>query len=270
MSDDFAFVPRSNTPLIVGIAGPAKSGKTGSSIELAHGFQEAQGGDIGMADTEAGRGNHYQGADFFSDLHLPAEKRRHFKYKYKEFGAPFTPEKFTQVIDKAVKGGIKHLIVDSMSLLHEGPGGLLDWHEQETERMSKAYGGSPDKHNFPAWAKPKAALQTFRGFYTQQKINLIFCFRAKEKMKPVPGSKPLALGFQPIISDDLIFDMVTCFLLYPGAGGVPNYQAMEAEEKKLITIPEYFKPVFTDQKRSLSAWSGALPSFLCQTSIGVA
>lgn len=258
MTVNFGYVERIDTPLILGISGPSKSGKTGSAIELAHGMQEVQGGDIGMLDSEAGRGNHYQGAPFFSDTN------KRFKYKYAEFGAPFAPANYQANVEAAVKQGIKHLIVDSMSLLHEGTGGILDWHSKEVERMTrkacerfnKKYDGPDEKHNLPAWAAPKTALTHFRDYFTQQKINLIFCFRAKEKLKLIPGEKPKALGFQPIISDELIFEMTTSFLLYPGANGVPNYEATELDEKKVISIPAQFAPIFSDRKRSLSAWHG--------------
>lgn len=250
MSLTFADVPRTNTPLIVGFAGPSSSGKTFSALELVHGFQEVQGGDIAMLDSEAGRGNHYQGMAMASD------PKRKFKYKYAEFGAPFAPSNYQANIEAAVKQGIKHLIIDSMSHMHEGPGGILEWHELEAERMAKSYGGTPDKHNLPAWQKPKMAVAHFRAFFTQQKINLVFCFRAKEKLKIVPGSKPIPLGFQPIITEDIVFEMITSFLLYPGAGGVPNYEAQEQDEKKLIKLPKQFIPVFEDRKRPLSAWHG--------------
>lgn len=252
MSNDFTFgyLPRTDTPLIVGLSGPSSSGKTGSALELAHGFQEVQGGDIGMGDSEAGRGNHYQGASMFSD------KTKRFKYKYTEFGAPFSPENYTRMVEGAVKQGIKHLIIDSTSHLHEGVGGILEWHEREVERLAKAWGVSADKANIPAWGKPKAALSAFRNFFTQQKINLIFCFRAKEKIKLI-GGKPSAQGFQPIISEELVFEMTASFLLYPGAQGVPTFTPDEQDEKKVIKVPEYFKPVFEkDPKRALSAWHG--------------
>lgn len=258
MSVTFAQVPRTNTPLIIGLAAPSGGGKTLSALELAHGFQDVQGGKIGMLDSEAGRGNHYQ------DTEMASDKTRKYKYEYAKFSAPFRPMNYQENIAAAVKQGIKHLIIDSMSHMHEGPGGILEWHEQEVERMSKneaerggkTYTGPNERHNLPAWQKPKMAVAHFRAFFTQQEINLIFCFRAKEKLKLVPGGKPVPLGFQPIITEELIFEMITCFLLYPGSGGVPNYTAMEAEEKKVIKIPKYFLPVFADQKKPLSVWHG--------------
>lgn len=255
MSVTFAQVPRTNTPLILGLAGPSSSGKTGSALELAHGFQEVQGGDIGMLDSEAGRGNHYQGQPFFSD------KTKNFKYKYAEFGAPFSPAKYTENIAAAVKQGIKHLIIDSQSHMHESPGGILEWHDQEVERMTRAacarwnktYNGPDEKYNLPAWAAPKQAVGLYRAFFTQQKINIIFCFRAKPKMDVKTGKSQ---GFQPIITEDIVFEMITRLLLYPGAKGVPTYEAVEQDEKKIINVPEYFQPIFADQKRALSAWHG--------------
>ena len=260
MNNDFTFgyLPRTDTPLIVGLSGPSSSGKTGSALELAHGYQEVQGGDIGMGDSEAGRGNHYQGMPMFSD------KTKRFKYKYTEFGSPFSPENYTRMVEGAVKQGIKHLIIDSTSHLHEGVGGILEWHEREVERLMASWKTSADAVNIPAWGKPKAALSAFRNFFTQQKINLIFCFRAKEKIKIVKveengrtKNKPMPQGFQPIISEELVFEMTASFLLYPGAQGVPTFLPDEQDEKKIIKVPEYFKPVFEkDPKRALSAWHG--------------
>lgn len=253
----FEFVPRMNTPLIIGLSGPSTSGKTGSALELAHGFQDAQGGDIAVLDSEAGRGNHLQEAPMFSD------KAKVFKYRYKEFSAPFSPMEYQRLIGLAVKSGVKHLIIDSMSHMHESEGGILQWHEQEAERMArsaaakynKEYNGDHERYNGPAWAKPKAAVSQFRSFFTQQKINLIFCFRAKPKMNIKTGK---SLGYQPIITDDIVFEMTTRLLLYPLAAGVPTFEAdQEAQdERKFINIPEQFLPIFSDRKRPLSAWHG--------------
>ena len=256
----FEFVPRMDTPLIVGIAGPSTSGKTGSALSLAHGFQEILGGDIGMCDTEAGRGNHLQGAPQFED------KTKVFRYKYMELKAPYSPARHTEAIDKAMKQGIKHLIIDSMSHMHESEGGFLDTHmkeaeemaKRECERQGKPYTGYYEHKNLPAWAKPKAQIALFRSHFTQQKINLIFCFRAKEKVELVAGGKPKKLGFQPIITDDIKFEMISRFLLYPGAKGVPTYtpDPEAPDEKSMLNIPEYFLPIFADPKKALSVWHG--------------
>ena len=48
---------RINAPIIVGLAGPSKSGKTYSALRLAVGL--ADGGKIAMINTEGARGHQY-------------------------------------------------------------------------------------------------------------------------------------------------------------------------------------------------------------------
>ena len=107
---------REATPLLVGIMGPSGGGKTYSALRLATGIQRVSGGDIGFIDTEARRALHY------------AEK---FKFRHLDFRAPFGPLDYLAAVEHFVNKGVKTIIVDSMSHEHEGPGGVLEMHDQE-------------------------------------------------------------------------------------------------------------------------------------------
>ena len=48
----------------------------------------------------------------------------------------FRPEAYSEAITAAVEGGYQAIIVDSVSHEHAGEGGLLDWHDEELDRMA--------------------------------------------------------------------------------------------------------------------------------------
>ena len=239
---------RESVPLLIGINGPSSSGKTYSALRLATGIQQVSGGDIYGIDTEARRMLHY--ADKFKFRHMP-------------FRAPFGPTDYLAAVDHCVRKGAKTIVIDSASHLHEGPGGVLEMHETELQRL----GGSQGV-NFLAWAKPKAELRRFINSVLQMSVNLIFCFRAKEKIKIEKGKDPAHLGFMPIASEEFMYEMTLNVLLYPASGGVPTWQTNEIGERAVIKLPEQFKNVFgarapldEEAGKKLAEWAvgGAAP-----------
>lgn len=219
---------RESVPLLIGIDGPSGGGKTYSALRLATGIQQVVGGDIHGIDTEARRMLSY------------ADK---FKFRHLEFKAPFGPLDYLAAIEHCISKGAKTIIVDSMSHEHEGPGGVLEQHEAEVERM-----GGGEKNNFRAWAKPKADRRRMLNTILQMPANFIFCFRAKEKMKVVPGQQPKELGFMPIAGEELIFEMTANCLLLPKANGVPTWQTDFTGEKLMMKLPAQFMSLLDDGK----------------------
>jgi hypothetical protein len=224
---------RSAVPLWIGLIGPSGSGKTFSALRLATGIQKVTGGDIYGIDTEAGRMKHY--AD-------------QFKFSYVPFVAPFDPLSYRDAVRHCVNKGAKVIIIDSGSHLHEGSGGTLEAHENECERLSALWKTSRERVQMSAWAKPKQELREFLNEMLQLNINIIWCFRAKEKVKVITGSPPKSLGFQPIIGDEMIFEMTVNMLLYPNSGGVPSWQPEEMAERATIKLPQQFKAIFKENK----------------------
>jgi hypothetical protein len=214
---------RGQTPAMLGIVGPSRSGKTYSALRLAHGLQRVTGGDIFMLDSESNRGLHYAGK---------------FKFRHVPFKAPFSPPDYTAAIKHCVSKGAKTIIIDSMSHEHEGPGGVLEMHAAEVERL-----GGGERNNFPAWNKPKSARRAMINFILQQPCNFIFCFRAKEKTKP-SGGKLVELGWTAIAGEEFLYEMLQNFLLLPGAKGVPTWQSQFPNERELMQQAEQFAPLY--------------------------
>jgi len=216
-------------PLLVGLVGSSGSGKTFSALRLATGIQRVTGGDIGFVDTEAKRALHYS---------------TKFKFRHVPFGAPFSPLDYLAAIEHYVSRGVKTIVVDSMSHEHEGPGGVLEEHDEETTRLAAAWKVSRDSAQMSAWAQPKAKRRRLINSILQMEINAVFCFRAKEKIKPVKGGKPMELGWMPIAGEEFVYEMTANCLLYPQCGGVPTWKTDQPGERAIIKLPEQFAGLF--------------------------
>lgn len=224
---------REATPLLLGLIGPSGTGKTYSALRLATGIQRVSGGDIFGIDTESRRMLHY--AD-------------RFKFRHMDFGAPFGSLDYLAAIEHCVKKGAKIIIVDSMSHEHEGPGGVLEQHKQETERLAKLWKTSEDKAQMAAWSNPKQDRRRMINTVLQMNVNFVFCFRSKEKMK-LGGSKPVELGFMPIAGEEFVYEMVLKCLLLPGANGTPTWNSDYPGERMMMKIPEQFRDLFAQPQQ---------------------
>lgn len=225
---------RGGTPLLVGLAGPSGGGKTYSALRLATGMQRVVGGDIFGIDSESKRMLHY--ADKFKFRHVP-------------FAAPFSPLDYWAAISHCVEKGAKTIIIDSMSHEHEGPGGVLEEHASEVERLMAAWHTTEGKATMAAWAKPKAKRRRLISNLMQVNCNFILCFRAKEKMKIVTGKDPVLLGFMPIAGEEFVFEMTCNALLMPNANGVPTWNPIEVGERQMVKLPQQFKEHFKPGKQ---------------------
>jgi ABC-type dipeptide/oligopeptide/nickel transport system ATPase subunit len=221
---------RGPTPLLFGIIGPSGAGKTYSALRLATGMQRVVGGDIWGIDTESRRMLHY------------AEK---FKFRHVPFGAPFSSLDYLAAIQHCVAKGAKTIIVDSMSHEHEGPGGLLEMHQAETERLAQLWKTSAASVQLTAWNKPKQERRRLINTVIQLDCNFIFCFRAKEKLKIVKGKDPENLGFMPIAGEEFVYELTGKALLMPSARGVPTWNPQNEGEKMMTKLPEQFIGIFT-------------------------
>lgn len=232
---------RSNRKLRIGLSGPSGSGKTLSALLLARGIQRVQGGDIFCIDTEA------RSSEEYADLFPPPW------FRAVPFRAPFSPLDYLECIEQQVRKGARHIVVDSMSHEHEGPGGVLEWHEAECDRLMKAWNtSSRDAVNMGAWTKPKQARVRLLNTIQQLEINVIFCFRAKDSVhipkKGDPDREIRSKGWDPIAGDEFYYEMRLRALLYPGCGGVPEWEPKNAFEKRFVRLPNYFEKHFLSKK----------------------
>lgn len=207
-------------PLLVGLFSCSGGGKTYSALRLATGMQRVTGGEIFGLDTEHRRMLHY------------ANK---FKFQHVDFRPPFSPADYGDAIRHCVERGASIVIVDSMTHEHEGPGGILEWHDELMD-------GSPKKFA-SAWIKPKQARVRLINNILQLGCNAIFCFRAKEKTRYEAGKDPVGLGWMPIGGEEYYFEMTCNMLLYPKSGGVPTWETKEIGERFAMKLPEAFEGI---------------------------
>lgn len=245
---------REAVPLLVGLMGPSGSGKTMSALRLATGIQSVRGGEIFVIDTESKRAKHY--ADFF-------------KFRHLEFGAPFGPLDYLAAIQHCVSKGAGIIIVDSQSHEHEGQGGVLEMHEQELDRIAGNDYAKRNAANLLAWAKPKAARRQYINGLLQMNCNFIFCFRAKEKVKPVKrkdnGREKTEIeqqGWMAIAGEEFVYEQTVNCLLMPGSKGVPTWASDQPGERAMMKLPEQFRGIFAEQQplsedigRALAEWA---------------
>lgn len=217
---------RRAVPVLLGLFGPSGSGKSFSALRLATGMERVTGKATFCIDTEAGRALHY--ADLFKFRHVP-------------FLAPFGPLDYLAAIEHCVKQGAGQIIVDSGSHLWEGQGGVLEMHEAELDRIAGTDFAKRERVKMLAWVKPKSELRRLINSLLQINCNFIFCFRAKEKMKIVKGKEPVALGYQPIISDEFTYEMTANLFLPPASSGAPLLMPEEIGERAMVKVPVQFR-----------------------------
>lgn len=242
---------RESVPLLVGLMGPSGGGKTYSALRLATGIQTITGGDIFVIDTEARRALHY--AD-------------DFRFKHIQFNAPFGSLDYLAAMQHCVTQGAKVIVIDSMSHEHIGPGGYLLTQDAELNRIAGDDWKKRERAKFTAWIKPSALRQQMITGILQLQANLIFCFRAKEKTKPVKNAEGktevVEMGFMPIAGEELLFEMTVNCLLLPKAGGVPTWRSDQVGEKLMMKLPKQFTGLFAKPKpldeeigRGLAEWA---------------
>lgn len=240
---------RERVPLLIGLMGPSGGGKTYSALRIARGIQKVVGGEIYGVDTEARRMLSY--AD-------------EFRFKHVDFKPPFGSLDYLEAVRWCVAQGAKTIIVDSMTHEHIGQGGYLETAEATVKRIARTDTPSFEqikKLGMLGWADAGPKRQRMVEGIKQLGANMIFCFRAKEKVKPAPqgaaNRDPIHQGFMPLAGDDLLFEMTVNMLLLPRADGVPTWRSDAVGERLMMKLPKQFRSIFTDG-RTLDEPAGEL------------
>jgi len=227
MSFVFKKAIREQVGLLIGLAGGSGSGKTYSAMRLASGIS----GDkpFAVIDSEAGRAKHY--AD-------------QFKFDHGDLHPPFRPETYIEAIMAADKAGYPVIVVDSMSHVWSGTGGVLDWQEEELQRMSGGDWQKAERVKMASWIKPKVSHKKMVQQLLQVRAHLILCFRAEEKIEMVkkdgklviaPKEGPTGLnGWMPVCEKTLPFELTASFLLLADNPGVPHPIKLQEQHKALF------------------------------------
>ncbi|HWG34677.1 MAG TPA: AAA family ATPase [Gemmatimonadaceae bacterium] len=237
-----AFRPavRENVGLIVGLAGGTGSGKTYTAMRLATGI--ARDKPFAVIDTESRRALHYADA---------------FRFEHAELRPPFRPDRYAEAIQAADAAGYPVIVVDSMSHEWSGDGGILDWQEEEYQRL-----GGREATKLLSWSVPKQSHKKMVSKLLQVRAHLILCFRAephvemvkedgKTKIVPKTGLTGLQ-GWFPVTEKNLPFELTASFLLTADAPGIPKPIKLQQQHKALFPLD---KPITEESGRLIAQWA---------------
>lgn len=173
------------TPALIALWGFSDSGKTFSALRLARGLVGPKG-KIVVIDTENKRAKFY--ARMFGGWH------------HVDMQPPFTPERYTQAFEAAIHAGASVIVVDSMSHVWEGEGGVLDQADRSNAK------------GLLKWKAPKTAYARMINKLLRAPVPVIFCLREKDKLVQ-KGDKVEHVGQEPICGKRFIFEMtVACHM----------------------------------------------------------
>lgn len=249
----FVFKPavREGVGLLIGLSGQSGSGKTYTAMRLASGI--SGGKPFAVIDTEAGRAKHY--ADMF-------------KFDHGELRAPFSPESYAEAIMSADSAGYPVIVVDSMSHVWAGDGGVLDAQERELDRMAGDDWKKREACKMAAWIKPKMAHKHMVQKLLQVRAHLLLCLRAEEKiemiredgkMKIVPKTSLIGInGFLPVCEKNLPFELTASFLLTADVPGIPKPIKLQQQHRALFPLD---KPITEESGKLIAEWArGGAPA----------
>lgn len=243
-----AFKPavRENVGLWINMIGGTGSGKTWSAMLLAQGI--AGDKPFAVIDTENRRALHY--AD-------------QFNFHHAELKPPFRPDAYAEAVMAADAAGYPVIVIDSGSHVWAGDGGVLDWQEQEVDRMA---GDGDWKRReavkMAAWIKPKMAHKQMVQKLLQVKAHIILCLRAEEKVEMVKVNNKTEIrpkqsltgkdGWIPVCDKALPFEATCSFLLLASNPGMPHPIKLQEQHKSLFPLD---KPIGLEAGKRLAEWA---------------
>lgn len=150
---------------------PSGGGKTYSALRLAAGIARKCGSRVAAIDTENGRIRYYANEFDFDDMQLEE---------------PYSPEKYMDAIDEAVKAGYKVLIIDSTS--------------HEWNFCLDLVNNMPGTNSYTKWKSVTPRHNAFQEKILQAPIHIIATVRGKDEYvledsngKKIP--KKVGLGY---------------------------------------------------------------------------
>ena len=241
---------RDKVPLLIGITGPSSSGKTYSALRLGSGIARFNNGPLYVIDTEHKRALHYADA---------------FEFEHLDLTPPFGPLDYLSAIEHCMRGKPGCIVVDSMTHEHSGTGGVLDQSEcylRDRLGDDAEKPGPRGKHLATSLIKPKRERKALNNAIVQMGVTAIFCYRAQDKIKPIPGKEPEKLGWQAETTSPLTYEMTVRFLLMPSSDGKPTLMPPNEAERLATKTPAQFRDWFTpgfqlteELGEKLAAWA---------------
>jgi len=217
----FKKAERKQAKLRLALAGPSGSGKTYSALLLAMGL----GGRIAVIDTEHGS------ASLYADL---------VDFDAMELHAPYSPERYIEVIVAAEQAGYDTLIIDSYSHEWTGSGGCLE--QNETVAHQKFRGNT-----WAAWNETTPRHRKLTDKILTSSMHIICTMRSKTETVQGEGKKILKLGMKSEQRDGTDYEFtVVLDLTHDG-----HTATASKDRTKLFDQPEL---IGADTGRRLLAW----------------
>jgi len=250
-----SFAPgvRERVSLLIGLGGGTGSGKTYSALALATGLAGGPctckptarctcGRRFAVSDSEARRALHYAPRKGQTELE-PGQ----FLFDHSELVAPFRPATYQDAIIAADAAHYPVVVVDSASHEWEGEGGMLEWQDEELDRMAGQDWDKRERCKMAAWVAPKMAHRKMVNRLLQLRSHLILCFRAEEKIEMARGKdgkleiQPKKTrtglgGWVPICEKRLPFELTASFLLTEVEPGIPKPIKLEAQHRQFVDL----------------------------------
>jgi hypothetical protein len=197
----FEIAEREGARIVIGLGGISGGGKTRTALELAHGIVKGDTSKIGFICTENRRGR------LFARVLKDADENVK-KFFIHDLYAPFSPQRYIDVIEGAAKAGFEVLIIDSVSHEWEGTGGC--------EEIANPPGSAL---KIPKWNDAKGEHKRFMNALLSSPMHIIACMRAREKTKLVKNNGKTEYepqGIQPVCEKNFVFELTVSIMMYDG------------------------------------------------------
>jgi hypothetical protein len=150
-----------------------------------------------MIDAENGRGTLYED-DPLVRAALPGG------YDYVPITPPYSPARYVEAIKAIEAAGVDVCLIDSTSHEWEGEGGCDDIAEAKKLRGMKN------------WALAKREHKKFLAYCLSSRMHIIFCLRARDKVKILPDNSVVPMGIQPVAEKNFVFEMLLSLMFDEG------------------------------------------------------
>lgn len=209
MALEFKKARREQVKIKVSIAGPAGSGKTMSSLLMAYGLIKAEHPDwpdediwgrIVICDSENGSGSLYVGTQ--------VGPTRIGDYNTIGLTPPFTAQSYMDAIHMSEQHGMLVIIIDSLSHMWSGEGGLLDEQGKIAARTGNSY---------VSWRTISPQYTKLVDTILQSSCHVITAVRAKMEYQQVKSdsgkTQVKAVGMGMVLRDGWEYETTVNFML---------------------------------------------------------
>lgn len=182
---------RQKAKLRVGVSGPSGSGKTTAALLIAKGLSKGNMEKVAVLDTENGS------AELYSHMG---------PYNVVTLDAPYTPERYIEIIQACEKAGMDVIIIDSVTHEWDGEGGCKQINEQIA--ASRFQGNS-----WAAWSVTTPRHQKFLNAITASKAHIITTVRSKTDTIQTEDKKIKKVGMADVQRDGYEYELTLSFSL---------------------------------------------------------